>query len=126
MKNAKHVAQWESTLKTYANPVVGSLPVQDIDTNHVMRVLEPIWRAKPETASRLRGRIAAILDWATVRGLRQGLNPARWQGHLESLLPSRTKIRAIEHHPALPFDELGAFLKNYGNSLEAQPEPLSS
>ncbi|WP_343618685.1 integrase arm-type DNA-binding domain-containing protein [Ralstonia sp.] len=110
-KNAKHVAQWQSTLKTYADPVVGSLPVQDVDTNHVMRVLEPIWHAKPETATRLRGRIAAILDWATVRGLRQGLNPARWQGHLESLLPSRAKIRAVEHHAALPFDELGAFLE---------------
>ncbi|MDB0573090.1 tyrosine-type recombinase/integrase [Ralstonia solanacearum] len=110
-KNAKHVAQWQSTLKTYADPVFGSLPVQDIDTNHVMRVLEPIWHAKPETASRLRGRIAAILDWATVRGLRQGLNPARWQGHLDSLLPSRTRVRAVEHHPALPFDELGTFLK---------------
>ena len=78
-----------------------NLPVQAIDTALVMKVLEPIWTKKPETASRLRGRIEAMLDWATVRGYRQGENPARWRGHLDKLLPARAKVREVEHHAAL-------------------------
>jgi integrase len=109
-KNHKHAAQWESTLATYAEPTVGSLPVQAIDTGLVMKVLEPIWATKPETASRLRGRIESILDWARVRGYRAGENPARWRGHLDHLLPARSKVRTVEHHAALPYKELPSFL----------------
>jgi integrase len=109
-RNAKHASQWENTLKTYAEPVIGKLPVQRIDVGLVMRVLEPIWKEKPESASRLRGRIEAILDWASARGLRTGDNPARWRGHLDSLLPARAKVRAVTHHPALPYADIGAFM----------------
>ena len=107
--NAKHVAQWKSTLAS-AYPTIGNLPVNNIDTGLVLKVLEPIWNAKPETASRLRGRIERVLAWATTRGYRVGDNPARWTGHLDELLPKRSKIRAVKHHPALPFDELPAFM----------------
>ncbi len=109
-RNAKHAAQWCSTLDTYAGPVFGSLPVQDVDVSLITKVLEPIWATKTETASRLRGRIEAVLDWATVRGYRRGDNPARWRGHLENLLPQRSKVQRVEHHPALPYGEIGAFM----------------
>jgi len=108
--NAKHADQWASTLKTYAEPVIGDLPVRDIDTQLVMKVLEPIWATKPETAGRVRGRIESILDWASVQGLRQGDNPARWRGHLEKLLAARSKIRKVLHHPALHYRELPKFM----------------
>ncbi len=88
----------------------GSLPVQAVDVALVMKALEPIWQSKSETASWLRGRIEAVLDWATVRGYRRGENPARWRGHLEKLLPARAKIRKVKHHPALPYNELAEFL----------------
>jgi integrase len=109
-KNSKHAAQWRSTLTTYVTPVFGRLPIQHIDTTLIMKVLDPIWRTKAETASRLRGRIEAILSWAIVRGYRAGENPARWKGHLDQLLPVRTKVRAVEHHAALPYDEICAFM----------------
>jgi integrase len=108
-QNAKHREQWRSTLNTYASPVFGSLPVQAIDVGLLMKALEPIWQTKPETASRLRGRIEAVLDWATVRGYRKGENPARWRGHLDKLLPAPSKVRRVEHHAALPYDELADF-----------------
>jgi integrase len=108
-RNPKHAAQWPSTLETYVYPVIGSLPVQAIDTGLVMKAIEPIWTVKPETASRVRGRIESVLDWATARGFRKGENPARWRGHLENLLPKKTKIRRVEHHAALPYNELPAF-----------------
>lgn len=110
-RNAKHAGQWESTLATYAFPELGSLPVSSIDTPLVLKVLEPIWSSKAETASRLRGRIECVLDWAAVRGLREGPNPARWRGHLDHTLPARSKVAKTEHHAALPFQELPAFLK---------------
>lgn len=109
-KNPKHPKQWESTLATYATPVIGKVFVRDVDTASVMRILEPIWATKPETASRVRGRIERILDWARVRGHREGENPARWRGHLDHLLAPRFKVRAVKHHPALPYGELPAFL----------------
>ena len=109
-RNAKHADQWSSTLETYAYPVLGSLPVQDIDVPLVLKVLEPIWKTKTETASRVRGRIEAVLDWATVRGYRHGDNPARWRGLLENVLPQRSKVQRVEHHPALPYAEIGAFV----------------
>jgi integrase len=109
-KNAKHRDQWPNTLKTYAGPVFGSLPVQSVDVGLVMKVLEPIWQTKPETASRLRGRIEAVLDWAKVREYRNGENPARWRGHLDKLLPARSKVRKVEHHRALPYNEVADFI----------------
>jgi hypothetical protein len=101
-RNGKHTAQWEATLATYAKPVMGALPVQAIDTALVLKVIEPLWITKPETASRLRGRIESVLDWATVRGYRAGENPARWRGHIDKLLPARSKVRKVQHHAALP------------------------
>jgi integrase len=109
-KNDKHSAQWTSTLKTYAYPLLGDVSLQAIDTLLVMKVIEPIWTTKPETANRVRGRIETILAWATVRSYRQGENPARWRGHLDKLLPSRFKVRKTQHHSALPYAELPAFL----------------
>jgi integrase len=109
-RNEKHAGQWGATLSTYASPIIGALPVQTIDTSLVLKVLEPIWAAKPETAGRLRGRLERILDFAKVRGYRDGENPARWRGHLDKLLPARSKVRAVEHHAALPYVELPGFL----------------
>jgi integrase len=109
-RNVKHAAQWGSTLETYAYPVIGHLPVQAVDTDLVLRIIEPLWRTRTETASRLRGRIEAILDWATVREYRQGANPARWRGHLDKLLPAKAKVAAIEHHAALPYNDIPAFM----------------
>lgn len=115
-KNAKHVDQWTNTLETYCGPIVGSLPVQAVDTSLVLKVLEPIWTEKPETASRLRARIEKVLNWATVSSYRSSDNPARWRGHLDKLLPKLEKRKRVKHHPALPFDEIGAFMQ----SLRAQ------
>jgi integrase len=109
-RNAKHAAQWPTSLEAYAYPVLGALPVQGVDVGLVMKVLEPIWNEKPETASRVRGRIESVLDWATARGYRSGENPARWKGHLENLLPKKSKVRRVEHHAALPYSELPAFM----------------
>ena len=109
-KNQKHAAQWPSTLEAYAYPVFGDLPVQAINVTLVMKSIEPIWKTKTETAFRLRGRIEAVLDWATVRQFRQGENPARWRGHLDHLLPERSKIQKVRHHPALAYAEVGGFM----------------
>jgi integrase len=109
-KNEKHAAQWSSTLVNYAYPIIGDMALHLIDTAMVVRVIEPMWSTKPETAARLRGRIESVLDWATVRGYRQGENPARWRGHLDKLLPARSKVRKVEHHAALPYIEVPAFL----------------
>ena len=109
-QNAKHVAQWTSTLEAYAYPSFGDLSVAAVDTGLVMKALEPIWITKTETASRVRGRIESILDWATVRKYRAGENPARWKGHLDHLLPARAKVQKAGHHAALPYDEMGAFM----------------
>jgi integrase len=108
-RNAKHRQQWRNTLSTYAHPHIGHLAVADIDTSHVLSLLQPIWSLKPETASRVRGRIERILSAAKVLGLRSGDNPAAWRGHLDQLLPKSTKL-ARGHHPALPYSELPAFL----------------
>jgi integrase len=100
-KNAKHTAQWTATLATYAYPVFGTQPVAAIDTSMVLKVLEPMWTTKTETASRVRGRIESVLDWARVREFRHGENPARWRGHLDHLLPKRSKVAAVKPHAAL-------------------------
>ena len=110
-RNAKHRQQWTNTLKTYVYPFIGDLPVATIDTALVVKVLEPLWRTKPETASRVRGRIETILDWARVRGYRESeMNPARWRGHLDQLLPSKQKVRHVRHHAALPYTQVPAFM----------------
>jgi len=109
-KSAKHAMQWENTLVTYAGPVIGGLLVRHVETPHVLAILEPIWMSKTETASRLRGRIESVLDWATTRGQREGLNPARWRGHLDTLLPEKSKVATTGHHAALPWREIGPFM----------------
>jgi integrase len=109
-RNEKHAAQWTSTLTTYVYPVFGEAAVQAVDRSAVMKVLDPIWGEKSETASRLRGRIESILGWATVQGLRSGDNPARWKGHLDKLLPARSRVRQVKHHSALPYGEAAAFM----------------
>ncbi|WP_312844136.1 tyrosine-type recombinase/integrase [Diaphorobacter nitroreducens] len=122
-KNFKHRQQWENTLAQYAFPLIGAMPVAAIDLPHVLACLEPIWRDKTETASRLRGRIETVLDWATVRKYRQGENPARWKGHLDKLLPAPTKVAKTVHHRALPIDAMPSFMgalhKRHGISARA-------
>lgn len=109
-RNDKHGQQWGNTLTVHAFPVIGSLRVADIDRAHVLRVIEPIWTTKTETANRVRGRIEQILDWATVRGFRHGENPARWKGYLDKVLPARAKVQKVQHHAALPIAELPDFM----------------
>jgi integrase len=109
-KNQKHTAQWLNTLVTYAFPKIGSMPVDSIDTQHILKVLKPIWNTKTETASRVRGRIELILDYAEVQKWRTGNNPARWKGHLKAILPSPQKIAEVKHHVAMPYEELPTFL----------------
>src|SRR5262249_38456578 len=109
-RNAKHRQQWVSSLATYVSPVFGSMSVQAIDTPLVLKAIEPIWKTKPETARRVRGRIELVLNWAKARGYRAGENPAQWTGHLENILPSRTKLRKVEHHAALPWSEVSTFM----------------
>jgi integrase len=113
-RNAKHRAQWASTLRSYASPVFGKLPVADVDDGLVLRALKTIWYEKPETATRVRGRIEAVLDWARVHGFRSGENPARWKGHLSHLLPARSKVRRVKHHAAMPYSEVGSFMQALG------------
>lgn len=103
--NAKHRLQWVSTLGTYANPVIGQLPVAAIEQRHILQILDPIWRTKTETASRLRGRIEQVLNWAKVQGLREGPNPARWRDHLDLLLPAPEKVSPVKHLAAVPLAE---------------------
>jgi integrase len=113
-RSSKHALQWDVTLTAYAYPIIGALLVSAIDTAHVTKVLEPIWTTKSETASRVRGRIEAILDYAAAHRWRTGENPARWRGHLENVLPKRSRVRAVEHHAALPWREIGPFMERLG------------
>lgn len=109
-KSAKHRAQWRSSLETYAFPVLSKLLVRDVALEHVLAVLEPIWRSKNETASRVRGRIESVLDWSAARGMRAVDNPARWKGLLDKLLPAPGKVQSVQHHRALPIDEVPDFM----------------
>jgi integrase len=109
-RNDKHRWQWSNSLERFAYPVIGDLPVRDIDTAAVIKAVEPIWLSKTETASRTRGRIESVLDWARARGFREGDNPARWKGHLEHLLPAKSKVAPVEHHAALDYRQVGAFV----------------
>lgn len=111
-KNTKHGQQWNNTLEAYAFPKISKLLVRDIDALHVLKILEPIWKTKTETASRVRGRIEAVLDWATARKYRDGMNPARWKGHLDVMLPKPSKVAKKDNHPALPFAEATTFMKH--------------
>jgi len=108
--NPKHAQQWENTLDKYASPVIGNLPVNEVDMPLVLQVLEPIWVTKTETATRVRGRLERVLDWAAVHGHREGENPARWRGHLDQVLAKPSKTARINHHPALIYDQIGAFM----------------
>jgi integrase len=110
-RNAKHASQWENTLRLHAGTVIGKLAVEEVELRHVLLILEPIWHERTETASRVRGRIESILDWATVRGLRSGDNPARWRGHLDQLLAMPSKLKKVEHHTALPFADMPTFMQ---------------
>ena len=109
-KNPKHIQQWQNTLSQYAFPVFGDLDVKAIDTGLITKCLEPIWLTKNETAGRVRGRIESILDWATVHEYREGVNPARWRGHLDKLLAKQSKVQKTEHHKALPYAEINGFI----------------
>lgn len=109
-KNAKHRAQWSSTLAAYVYPVVGDLGVDAVGLSHVMDILTPIWTTKTETARRVRGRLEAVLDWAATRELRSGPNPARWKGHLDKLLADPSKVSRVRHHRALPIDDMPGFI----------------
>lgn len=110
-KNLKHKAQWEATLATYASPIIGTMPVDAIELRHVERVLSPVWTDKTETASRVRMRIEAVLDWATVAGHREGDNPARWKGNLDQLLPPPSKVKRKAAQPALPYAQMHLFMQ---------------
>jgi integrase len=109
-RNAKHKAQWSATLETYADPIIGKLPVDQIELAHIEAVLRPIWETKTETASRLRGRIERVLSWAIVKGYRPAPNPATWRGNLDMLFAQPSKVRKVRHHPALPYAELADFM----------------
>lgn len=109
-KNRKHRKQWLATITEYASPLIGSLPVADVELAHVVKILEPIWTTKTETATRLRGRMEAVLAWAKVSGYRSGDNPARWKGNLDQVLPKPSKIKKVKHHPALPWQHMPAFI----------------
>jgi integrase len=113
-RNDKHIKQWKNTLATYAYPELGKRPVQTIDTGHVLKVLEPIWTTKPETASRVRQRVEAVLNWASARGYRSEMNPARWRGHLDHLLPAQRKVASVKHHAALPYTDIATFISELG------------
>ena len=109
-RSAKHLNQWIESLRAYASPVIGPLPVQQVDVALVLKIIQPIWLSKNETASRVRQRIEAVLDWATASGFRAGDNPARWRGLLENLLPPTRKIRNVRHLAAMPYSDVRAFL----------------
>ena len=109
-RNDKHGAQWYATIKQYADPVIGDKNLDEIDTDDILKILNPIWYTKTVTASRLRGRIEWVLAAATTRKLRSGMNPAAWRGHLETILPKPNKIKNEQHHKALPYSELPAFI----------------
>jgi integrase len=109
-RNPKHGEQWRNSLANYASPVIGSMPVSAVETAHVLRILSPIWSTKTETATRVRGRIEKVLDWAKVQGYRTGDNPAAWRGHLSEVLPKPSKVADAGHHAALPWSEIGGFM----------------
>ena len=123
-RNRKHRQQWRNTLATYVYPVIGDISVAAVDKQLVLKVLEPLWRTKPETASRIRGRIERILDAAKARGQRDGENPARWRGHLDAALPKRSKVQSVRHHPALAYRDLPEFMSQLRDLQGVTPRAL--
>jgi integrase len=121
-RNAQHTRDWELSLKNHVFPKIGGLPVADVDVGAILNVLGPMWLETPVTAGRVRGRIESVLAYATARGYRESANPARWRHHLEHLLPKSRKVRAVRHHPALPFDQIATFISD----LRKRPEPSAS
>ncbi len=121
-KSRKHARQWSATLEAYAYPILGNVPVGEVSREMVLKVLDPIWSSRTETAARLRGRIESVLDWAMVRGFREGENPARWRGALAKALPARSKIQRPKHHAAMPYGEAPAFM----HSLLAAQGPAAA
>jgi integrase len=109
-RNAKHASQWRNTLNTYASPTIGKLPVDQVNTDLVIQIIQPIWKTKTETASRVRGRIESVISWAMVSGYHLGPNPALWRGHLDQLLPKRSKVQPVKHHESLPYSEVSGFM----------------
>ena len=109
-RNAKHIQQWSNTIALYASPVIGKLPVDHVELGHIVKILEPLWQDKTETATRVRGRIESVLAYATASGFRSGDNPARWKGNLDAVLPKPGKVKKVRHLSALPIAELPAFL----------------
>lgn len=122
--NEKSEKQWRATLTTYAGPKIGASDVADISTQDIYGVLEPIWSAKPETAKRVRERLEKVLDFATAMKLRQGENPARWRGNLDHLFPKQSKVQRVQHHAALPYDEMGDFMANLRKREGIAPRAL--
>ena len=123
-RNAKHRLQWRSTLAAYAYPILGDVPVAEVTTDLVMQVLEPIWAKKSETASRVRSRTEAVLDWAKARGLRDGENAARWRGHLDHLLAPRSKVQRVRHYPALPYADMPTFIADLRTMTDIRARTL--
>ena len=113
-KNVKHAQQWRNTLKTYAYPIIGNLPVADVELQDVLKVIQPMWLEKTETATRVRNRIELVIDYASVMQYRTGENPARWRGNLDKLLPKPSKVKNMKHHSALPYDETASFMISLG------------
>ncbi len=123
-RNPKHISQWTNTLTTYVYPVFGDISVQDVDTDLVIKSLMPIWNTKTETATRIRGRIENILDWAKAMKLRTGENPALWRGHLQKLLPKPSKVQKVEHHPSLPYIYVAEFMAGLSTNEDLSARAL--
>jgi integrase len=123
-RSPKHAADWQQSLSDHAFPIIGELPVSEIDTALIVRVLEPMWNAKPITAARVRSRIELILDWARVRGYREGENPARWRGHIAAILPKPLKVNREEHHAALPYRDIPQFMADLRQRHDAGARAL--
>ncbi|MCP4181848.1 MAG: site-specific integrase, partial [Hyphomicrobiales bacterium] len=123
-RNIKHARQWVSTLKTYARPVIGSKRVDAIDTEDILKVLSPIWSTKTETAKRVQGRIENIMDFAAAHKYRDPLNPARWRGHLDKLLPKPSRVKKVTHHPAMPYTDVPAFMVELSSNGSVSAQAL--
>lgn len=125
LSNPKHIAQWTSTLKQYASPVIGSMPVDMIELDHIEQVLAPIWKTKTETASRLRGRIERVLSWAIVKKYRSAPNPATWRGNLDMLLPKPSKVKNSKHFAALPYADMQVLMKRVNQKKSTTAKALA-
>ena len=113
-RNAKHAAQWSTTLAVYASPVIGKLPVASIELGHITSILDPIWTTKTETATRVRGRIESVIDYGIANGWRTAPNPARWKANLDAVLAKPGKLKAVRHHKALPYSDVPELIVELG------------